>query len=278
MAYRLTRYFWMWLLTTGILVLNGCEPSRTTGRLGLVTRSEVNSTMLLLQPGQSYRELGPSSASVCDDGAPVSRMPADNFARVADQAINAKSADALIDVTTVTHRESYFPLWAAIPYLMIPLGAPERGRTCTSVSGTAIEFIEPPDCAPCLVSRKIYGGWLQPTDSTKALAAIPVVESLSPNLEWEPFPVQPDKVTYDLRLWRAKAGVSRVEAESVVYERHDLTEPSHRIKTDLEPSTHYLWAVRANVKRDGESQPTRWSYQILATTRGKPRYYHFVTP
>jgi hypothetical protein len=263
---------WIWLSITGILVLIGCEPFRTTGRLGLVTKSEVNSAMLLLKDGQNYQELGPSSSSVCDDGAPVSRMPADNFARVANQAINAKSADALIDVTTVTHRNSYFPWWALF------INIPSRGLTCTSVSGTAIEFIEPPDCAPCLVSRKIYGGWLQPTGSSMDLDLVPVVESLSPNLDWEPFPLQPEKVMYDIRVWRAKAGLSRVEAESIVYERHDLTEASHRIETDLEHSTHYLWAVRANVKRDGIRQPTRWSYQILLTTHGKPRYYHFVTP
>jgi hypothetical protein len=268
-----------WALTTAILVLVGCEPSRTTGRLGLVTRRNVDSAMLL-KSGQSYRELGPSSASVCYETR-ESQAPPDNFAKVADQAMNLRFADALIDVTTVTHRGSYFTVWAPIPVMPIgvaPVEVSERGSTCTSVSGTAIQFVESPYCAPCVMARKPPRTWLQPEDPSGDSGEVVAVTSLHPTLKWEPFPGPGEDVTYDLTIWSAKAGWSRVHQGPIAYERQKLIEPSHRIETALEPATHYLWAVRAHFKHDGQTQVTPWSFEISQPTSKEPHYYHFWTP
>ena len=101
---------------------------------------------------------------------------------------------------------------------------------------------------------------------------------MQPMLKWDPFPGLGKDVTYDLTIWPAKAGWHQVQRGSIVYERQGLTEPSHRIETTLEPSTHYLWAVRAHSRRNGEAQVTPWSYEIAVETPGEPRYYHLWTP
>ena len=262
-------------LTTVILTLVGCEPS--TGHLRLVTRSNVDSA-LLLKSGQRYAEVGPRSASACYD--PKSLRPSDNFAEAIESALNSSEADALIDVTVTTHRGSYFPVWAIIPIPpmgMVPVGIYQE-RLCATVSGTAIQFIESPDCDPCVVARKPPRTWLQPEDSRGDSGEVVSVTSLQPTLEWEPSPSGWEDTTYDLIVWRAKTGWREVRAESIVYERERLTEPSHRIEATLEPATHYLWAVRAHFTREGQTQVTPWSYELAATAPDKPRYYQFWTP
>jgi hypothetical protein len=46
----------------------------------------------------------------------------------------------------------------------------------------------------------------------------------------------------------------------------------------LEPSTHYLWAVRTHFKRNDQTQITPWSYEIGTGALDEPRYYHYWTP
>ena len=263
-------------LTTSILTLLGCEPS--TGHLGLVTRSNVDSA-LLLESGQRYTEVGPRSWSLCFDGNSKSFRPPDNFADVLEGALNSSEADALIDVTVTTHRGNYFPVWGIIP--IPPFGAvlfPFFPRLCTTVSGMAIRIMESPNCNPCVVARKPPRTWLQPEESSRDSGEVVSVTSLQPTLQWEPFPSGWEDTTYDLIVWHAKTGWREVHAESIAYERERLTEPSHRIEATLEPATHYLWAVRAHFTRDGRTLATRWSYELTATAPDKRRYYHFWTP
>jgi hypothetical protein len=101
---------------------------------------------------------------------------------------------------------------------------------------------------------------------------------IQPNLKWDDFPVRGEDVTYDLKVWRAKTGWSQVQQGSVVYERQGITQPSHQVEMPLEPSTHYLWAVRAHFKLNDQIQITPWSYEIAAGAPDEPQYYHFWTP
>lgn len=104
-----------------LFALAGCE---TTGQLGLVTRSSVDPESLL-KSGKAYRELGPVWGKVCSY-----RTAADNFAKVVEDALAQVDADALINVTTSTHRYPYLALRDKVM------------DSCTRVQGTAIKFIE----------------------------------------------------------------------------------------------------------------------------------------
>jgi hypothetical protein len=128
------------------------------------------------------------------------------------------------------------------------------------------------------VGQKALRTWHKPEDSSEDSDEVPMIRSLRPTLKWDPFPGLDEDVTYDLTIWTAKVGLHQVQRGSIVYERQGLTEPSHRIETALELSTHYLWAVRAHFKHDGETQVTPWSYEIAARAPDKPQYYHFWTP
>ena len=105
-----------------------------------------------------------------------------------------------------------------------------------------------------------------------------IAKSLQPNLKWDAFPGLGDDVTYDLGIWPAKAGWRQVQQGSIVYERQGITQPSHQIEIPLEPSTHYIWAVRAHFKLNDQIQITPWSYEIAAGAPDDPWYYHFWTP
>jgi hypothetical protein len=264
-------------LTAVIFTLIGCAPS--TGYLGMVTGNKVDS-VLLLKSGQKYTEVGPRSRSLCFDSNSRSFRPPDNFADVLEGALNSSEADALIDVTVTTHRGNYFPVWGIIP--IPPIGAVPFAffpwSLCTTVSGTAIRIMESPNCNPCVVARKPPRAWLQPEDSRGTSGEVVSVTSFQPTLQWEPFSSGWEDTTYDLIVWRAKTGWREVRAESIVYERERLDKPSHRIEATLEPATHYLWAVRAHFTREGQTQVTRWSYELTATAPDKPHYYQFWTP
>jgi len=136
-------------------------------------------------------------------------------------------------------------------------------------------FVGSPSCPPSEVTPKASQILTQPEVSGGPGQGIQ--ESLQPRLTWDPFPGLGEDVTYDLAIWPAKAGWHQVHRGSIVYERQGLTEPSHWIETALEPSTHYLWAVRAHSRRNGETQATPWSYEI-AEVYAPPDYYHLWTP
>lgn len=235
---------------------------------------------MLLKSGQRYRELGLTSASECNNTV-KDTLPHDNFAKAVEQALNSMDADALMDVTTTTHRGTYFSRGFFLPIPFAPIAVPIPETVCTSVMGTAIKFIESPNCATCVVVQKVpkvLSPWHKPEDPSEYSGEVAVVTSLQPSLRWEPFPGPGEDVTFELTIWRAETGWSQVHRGSIVYERQGLTEPSHRIETALEPTTHYLWAVRAHFKHDGQIQVTPWSFEISKPTSKEPHYYHFWTP
>jgi hypothetical protein len=132
------------------------------------------------------------------------------------------------------------------------------------------------NCAPSYVAPKTARTLPQPKE--RGDFGQRIEEPLQPILKWDPFPGLGEDLTYDLSIWRATVGWRQVHQGSVVYERQGITQPSHQIEMPLEPSTHYLWAVRAHFQRDGQKQITPWSYEIAAGAPDEPRYYHFWTP
>lgn len=111
-------------------IFTGCG---TTGQLGLVTGNSVDPESLL-RSDRAYRELGPAWGKMCSS-PPWPFTPTDNFARVVDDALVHTGADALLNVTTSTHRE---------PYLTFVFFIPFTTHKCTVVQGTAIKFVDVP--------------------------------------------------------------------------------------------------------------------------------------
>jgi hypothetical protein len=94
-----------------------------------------------------------------------------------------------------------------------------------------------------------------------------VVDSLQPTFRWQPFPRAEDrqadeegvfnrieKVTYELRIWKTTAG----ESGTLVYAREGLKVPHHALEKPLEPSTQYLWTVRACFEINGHFRLIEW--------------------
>jgi len=87
------------------------------------------------------------------------------------------------------------------------------------------------------------------------------VDSLQPTFQWQPFPRPEDDfadraqdVTYELRIWTTVPGPSG----KLRYARDGLELPAHKLEKPLEPSTQYLWSVRACFMIDGNSRVTEW--------------------
>ena len=255
-----------------VLLLTGCSTTSTTGHLGLVTTSSVDSA-LLLRDGTTYRVLGSARGATCTETS-KNTEPRDNFAEAVQVVLSNWGGDALIDVTIETHRGNYFPFVFPIPLFLGVIGVPFPNILCTTVWGTAIEFLEEPDCSPCLVTRKVK------TLSKLALT----VDSLQPTLQWEPWKGKPyeelgQDVTYQLKVWGLRKGRSDSREGETVYEQEGLTDTSHQIKIALNPSTHYFWAVRAQYRdEDDQVQFTTWS----DLSEGRERFglydFHFWTP
>lgn len=93
------------------------------------------------------------------------------------------------------------------------------------------------------------------------------VDSLQPEFRWESFPrprdyeqdktgvlQRIDRVTYELRVWKK---TSDLEGK-LTYARQGIRKPSHKLEKPLEPSTEYLWTVRARFEIDGYPRVTQW--------------------
>jgi len=125
---------------------------------------------------------------------------------------------------------------------------------------------------------------------SEPLGEFVTVDSLRPTLRWRGFPGpehrKKDKahaldrvreVRYELRVWHTERGYSG----ALVYERNDLREPQHALEEALEPSTDYLWTVRARFELDGAIYVTEWS---LTSTHLRnyivpnPSCFRFRTP
>lgn len=131
---------------------------------------------------------------------------------------------------------------------------------------------------------------------------MPWVDSLQSTLRWEAFPRPADlegdregrlsrirNVTYDLRIWKFKAGSLPFlwYPGELIYLRSALLVPTHRIELKLEPNTRYLWSVRARFELDGQQRVTEWGALLKYNGREyDPRtaqipalnYYRFWTP
>ena len=123
------------------------------------------------------------------------------------------------------------------------------------------------------------------------------VDSLQPTLSWEVFPRPIDltvekkigfnKVTYDLRVWRAEGESYRdrflQHPAEIVYERRGFREPSHTIEHPLKPSSMYFWSIRARFDLNGQPRVTQWGLTKLGRTAilryvAHPFYYRLKTP
>ena len=110
------------------------------------------------------------------------------------------------------------------------------------------------------------------------------VDSLQPLLRWESFPdpdfPDPEKVqnvTYELRIWDGASGA----ANKLKYARRGLTLPEHQLEQPLEPSTQYLWSVRARFLLAGHPRVTEWGmagHTLRRETVPNPSCYRFETP
>ena len=115
------------------------------------------------------------------------------------------------------------------------------------------------------------------------------VDSLQPTLRWQKFPRKEDHeaeegrlkqardVSYELRIWQTVHGYSG----SLVYARDGLATPYHQLDQALEPSSNYLWTVRARFKLEGLSQFTEWGmagYMLRGTVVPNPSCFRFTTP
>jgi hypothetical protein len=138
------------------------------------------------------------------------------------------------------------------------------------------------------------------------------VDSLQPTFRWESFPRPEDlrkdengmlgriqNVTYDLKIWRTQdesvfeASPTRQRfpkplqrpLQTPIYYRQGLPKPLHKIEEPLEPSTKYIWSVRARFEVDGATRVIPWAgiwpsraYQRMPLVPNNPIYYHFKTP
>ena len=97
----------------------------------------------------------------------------------------------------------------------------------------------------------------------------PKVASRQPTLEWETMPRDSDRrkaskkvlatisnVRYDLRLWQ----VINNAPPQLIYERRDLTTPSHMLEQPLSSKSRYFWSARARFDQDGRVHATKWGY------------------
>jgi len=81
------------------------------------------------------------------------------------------------------------------------------------------------------------------------------VDSLTPTLDWEPFPERDDphvtEVVYDLRIMNLSG--------AEVYSRQGLIASSHTLEQPLASGTEYLWTVRVRFRWDGRRRETQWT-------------------
>ena len=94
------------------------------------------------------------------------------------------------------------------------------------------------------------------------------VDSLQPTFRWESFPRPQDlrknqkglvgrihNVTYELKIWRVQDGYQA----KPIYSRQRIPEPLHKVEEPLEPSTNYVWSVRARFEVDDVTMVTEWA-------------------
>ena len=86
-----------------------------------------------------------------------------------------------------------------------------------------------------------------------------------------------EQVTYELRVWKTQPG----HPEALVYARQGLPEPSHALENPLDPSSQYLWTVRAHFLLDGRPRTTEWGlagYALRDEVVPNRSCFRFATP
>jgi len=142
-------------------------------------------------------------------------------------------------------------------------------------------------CGPPLVTRGLRAEY--PAQRLYFLDPPPAsfvkVDSLQPTLRWESFPREQDLSSYtkeELSRITAVTYQLRVAAKGWSYVRDNLSEPCHRVEDVLQPSTKYLWTVRACFKLDGEPRCTEWGalsdWERRAVSHPNVWSYRFQTP
>lgn len=120
---------------------------------------------------------------------------------------------------------------------------------------------------------------------TESIAFVEV-DSLQPTLKWESFTFtnpqghETSNVTYDLKIWRAGGKEQPVEH---IYEQKGLSVAFHKVGNPLQPSTKYLWTVRARFEIDGRLRVTEWGRTEFGESRNfdsipNLNFYRFETP
>ena len=114
-----------WAAMAALLLLVGCS---TTGNLGMVTKSTVDSASILSTETR-FSELGPVESEVCRQFL-LAIIPwgASDFELAVDRALSTVGGDALIDVTVESGLYGFLPIYNIF------------SLTCTTVKGTAIKL------------------------------------------------------------------------------------------------------------------------------------------
>ena len=111
------------------------------------------------------------------------------------------------------------------------------------------------------------------------------IDSLEPNLSWNPFPSEKvlaadfqgklrslSVLRYDLRVYRLDE--QRREAR-IVLERNNIEATQYQVTQPLAPGTQYIWSVRARFVIDTGQRTTRWSGDWVG---GRVRGFLIRTP
>jgi hypothetical protein len=120
----------------------------------------------------------------------------------------------------------------------------------------------------------------------------PLVNSLQPTLSWEEIPSQedirriereigqkPDSVYYEMRIWKEQDS----KAGKLVYEKTNLSTPSHTVEVKLSPTTQYFWSVRSCFIIKGVKTCTPWAQSAMPNNRcpvdhiTAQNYFRFMT-
>ena len=108
-----------------VVLASGCS---STGTLGMVTKSSVNSAKLL-QSAQGFEEIGLTEAMVCRHFIlAIIPFGNSNIEAAVNKALRRTGGDALINVLITTSLYGFIPLYNVYSF------------TCTTVQGTAIKF------------------------------------------------------------------------------------------------------------------------------------------
>lgn len=156
---------------------------------------------------------------------------------------------------------------SAVEHVFLLTGLPLESRA--RASGDTLHIGAWDACGLAWVNpRREYHPSISDTNARK-WNRFPSVANRQPTLEWEAMPRDSDRrtgskailagirnVRYDLRVWQ----VVNNAPPRLIYERRDLSTPSHTLDQPLSPKSRYFWSARARFDLAGEVQATKWGY------------------